>query len=108
MGARAEVAIAPSYDPLINHDAAVDLVRRNAAELLGEGAVQVVPQPSLGVEDFAFYLSRVPGAFYSLGARNPAAEIVHPLHHELFDVDEECLAVGAALQALNALAALER
>jgi metal-dependent amidase/aminoacylase/carboxypeptidase family protein len=106
-GARAEVEIAPSYDPLVNDDAMVELVRRAASRLLGPENVVVVPRPSLGVEDFAFYLGRVPGAFYSLGVRNEAAGIVHPIHHELFDADEESLAIGAALQALNALAALD-
>jgi amidohydrolase len=107
LGAQAEVAIEPSYDPLVNDDAMVDLVRASAARLLGEENVVVVPKPSLGAEDFAFYLARVPGAFYSLGVRNAAAGIVHPIHHELFDVDESCLALGAALQTLNALAALQ-
>ena len=63
----------------------------------------------MGVEDFGFYLSHVPGAFYSLGVRNEAAGIVHPVHHELFDVDERAMAYGAALQVrnvLNAFAAL--
>ena len=65
-----------------------------------------MPRPSLGVEDFAFYVSRVPGAFYSLGVRNEAAGIIHPVHNELFDADEESLAIGAALQTLNALSIL--
>jgi len=105
-GARAEVAIRPSFDPLINHDPMVDVVRRNADRLLGEVNVEVVPRPSLGVEDFAFYVTHVPGAFYSLGVRNEAEGIVNPVHHELFDVDERCLAIGAALQTLNALSVL--
>jgi len=106
LGTRAEVRIEPSYDPLINHDAMVDLVRAQAERLLGEPAVDVIPKPTLGVEDFAFYLSRVPGAFWSLGVRNEAAGIVHPVHSELFDADESAMAIGAALQALNALTAL--
>jgi amidohydrolase len=107
LGARAEVSIAPSYDPLINHDATVELVRRNAEILVGGGAVHEIAHPSLGVEDFGFYLTRVPGAFYSLGVRNRDAGIDHPIHHERFDVDEGCLAVGAALQTLNALSVLD-
>ena len=106
LGARAEIEITPSYDPLINHGDMVDLVRRNAEGLLGKDNVAEIPRPSLGVEDFGFYLQRVPGAFYSLGVRNHAAGIVHPIHHERFDVDEDCLAIGAALQTLNALAVL--
>jgi amidohydrolase len=106
LGARAEVTIRPSYDPVINHDAMVDVVRRNAENLLGGEHLTTIPHASLGVEDFGFYLQRIPGAFYSLGVRNQAAGIVHPIHHELFDVDERCLAIGAALQALNALSIL--
>lgn len=102
-GAQAEVTIEPSYDPLVNHDGAVDEVRAAAADLLGPEAVQVVPRPNLGVEDFGFYLSHVPGAFSSLGVRNEERGIVHPVHHELFDADERALAVGAALQVRCAL-----
>jgi amidohydrolase len=109
LGARAEVVIEPSYDPLVNSDPMVDVVRQSAEELLGAERIVFVQRPNMGVEDFGFYLSHVPGAFYSLGVRNEAAGIVHPVHHELFDVDESCLALGAALQArnvVNAFAAL--
>jgi metal-dependent amidase/aminoacylase/carboxypeptidase family protein len=107
LGARAEVVIDPSYDPLVNDDPTVDVVRGTATRLLGEDGVFIVPRANMGVEDFAFYLSKAPGAFYSLGVRNEERGIVHPVHNELFDVDERCLAIGAALQVLNALAVLE-
>ena len=103
LGARAEVAIRPSYEPLVNDDAMVDLVRRSAAELVGEENITVYDRPNMGVEDFAFYLAKVPGAFFSLGVRNEAEGITHPIHHELFDVDESAMALGAAIQTLNAL-----
>jgi metal-dependent amidase/aminoacylase/carboxypeptidase family protein len=102
------VAIDPSFDPVINDDAMVDLVRRSAERLVGEERVTIFDRPNMGVEDFGFYLTHVPGAFYSLGVRNEARGIVHPVHNDRFDVDEECLAYGAALQALNALAVLAR
>ncbi len=105
-GAQAEVTIRPSYDPLINHDPMVEVVRANAARLLGESSIHLIERPSLGVEDFAFYVTQVPGAFYSLGVRNEAEGKTSPVHHELFDVDERCLAVGAALQVMNALSIL--
>jgi amidohydrolase len=107
LGGRAEVAVEPGYDPLVNHDAMVEVVRRNAAALAGADGVVVIDRANMGVEDFAYYLRRVPGAFFSLGVRNEAMGIVHPIHQELFDVDERCLAYGVAIQALNALAVLE-
>jgi amidohydrolase len=106
VGGSATVEIRPSYDPLVNHDSRVAVVQANAERLLGRDNVTQVPRPSLGVEDFAFYVTHVPGAFYSLGVRNEAAGIVHPVHNELFDVDERSLPIGAALQALNALTIL--
>jgi amidohydrolase len=104
MGARAEVMITPSYDPVVNDEAMVEIVRENARQLLGDSAVVVFPKPNMGVEDFGFYLSEVPGVFYSLGVRNEEAGIVHPVHTGLFDLDENAMAIGVALQVLNALA----
>lgn len=106
LGARAEVNIEASYDPVVNTDAEVDIVRANATAMFGESGVVVVPRPSMGVEDFGFYLTKVPGAFFALGVRDEARGIVHPVHNELFDVDERCLAVGAAMQVANALTVL--
>jgi amidohydrolase len=107
LGARAEVVIDPSYDPVINDNAMVDVVRDCAVRLVGEESIEFFERPNMGVEDFGFYLTHVPGAFYSLGVRNEAAGIVHPVHNDRFDADEECLVYGATLQALNALAILE-
>ena len=107
MGARAEVKIDPSFDPVINDNPMVDVVRGCAERLVGGEQVVYFERPNMGVEDFGFYLTHVPGAFYSLGVRNEARGIVAPVHNDRFDVDEECLAYGAALQAMNALAILE-
>lgn len=89
------------------NDASVDLVRANIVRLVGEERLVIRPHPNMGVEDFAYYVSRVPGAFFSLGVRNEQAGIVYPVHNELFDADEDCLPLGAAVQALNALSVLE-
>ncbi len=106
LGARADFRVEPSYPPLVNDDAMVDLVRENGVRLVGEDNVLLSPKPNMGVEDFAYYLRRVPGAFFSLGVRNQARGIVHSVHHELFDVDESCMTHGVAMQVLNALSAL--
>lgn len=106
LGGRAELVVDPGYDPLINDQGMVEVVSANAEVMLGDDTVTVYPQANMGVEDFAYYLSHAPGAFYSLGVRNEARGIVHPVHNERFDADEDALAVGAALQALNALTVL--
>ncbi len=106
LGGEARIEIESGYDALINYDKAVDLVRRNAERLVGEDKVYLRPRPNMGVEDFAYYLSHAPGAFFSLGVRNEERGIVHSVHQPGFDVDEECLAYGAALQVLNTLTVL--
>jgi amidohydrolase len=106
VGAEAQVQIEPSYDPIINDDALLEVVRRSSLQLLGSDGVVVFPRPNMGVEDFGFYLARTPGAYYSLGVRNEARGIVHQVHHGLFDIDEEAMAYGAALQVCNAMEVL--
>jgi amidohydrolase len=102
MGARAEVTISPSYDPVVNDESMVEVVRENSWRLLGDDSVVIFPKPNLGVEDFGYYLSEVPGVFYSMGVRNEDSGIVHPVHTGLFDIDESSMAIGVALQILNA------
>ena len=107
MGARAEVTIKPSYEPVVNDDSIVEIIRENSSKLLGDNAVVIFPKPNMGVEDFGYYLSEVPGAFYSMGVRNEAAGITYPVHHGRFDIDESSMAIGVALQVLNALTVLK-
>ncbi len=106
LGGRAELRVEPSYPPLVNDDAMVEVVRDSARRLVGEDNVLFSPKPQMGVEDFSYYLEQVPGAFYSLGVRNRKRGIVHSVHHELFDVDESSMAYGVALQVMNALTVL--
>ena len=52
-------------------------------------------EPSLGGEDFSFYLEHVPGTYVRLGVTSPdATEPPAPLHTSLFDIDERCIEVG--------------
>ena len=51
--------------------------------------------PSMGAEDFSFYLQQLPGCYARFGARIREKEYI-PLHSPDFDFDERALAVGAA------------
>lgn len=53
---------------------------------------------SMGAEDFAYYLQRVPGAFLALGIRNEEKGIIYPPHHPKFNVDEDVLYLGTAME----------
>lgn len=89
----------PVYPPLINCDDHVNYVLANAKKFGYELVDKKVP--SLGLEDFAYYLQLVPGAFYNIGSciegdyRNA--------HSSTFDFDERALLVGALVQIENCL-----
>lgn len=91
------------YIALINDDNMVDIVKKSGKKWLGEDKVHHIPFPSLGVEDFSFFAEAVPAAFYRLGCRNEAKGIVYGAHTGRFDIDEDCLPLGTALQVQNVL-----
>lgn len=102
-GATAVLSIKPGASILKNDPLMIDLVRRNGERLLGKGAVVLETKPSMGVEDFACYLEKVPGAIYSLGTRGAGSNTAFPVHTNRFDIDEKAMATGVALQVMNVL-----
>lgn len=106
MGAKGELVREEGYAALINNDDMVEVVANNGKKLLGEDNVIFIQQPSLGVEDFAYFLEKAPGAYFRLGCRNEEKGIIHDGHHCLFDIDEDCLAIGVAMQVENVLSIL--
>ncbi|WP_187119810.1 hypothetical protein [Numidum massiliense] len=52
----------------------------------------------MGGRGFFLFCRGVPSAFYRLGCRNEAKGIVYGRHRGRFDIDEDCLPLGAALQ----------
>ncbi|MGA7216626.1 MAG: hypothetical protein WBX20_20670, partial [Terrimicrobiaceae bacterium] len=55
-------------------------------------------RPSMGAEDFADYLSSVPGCMIRLGVKRRGKKVT-PLHTSTFDIDESALQIGARLLA---------
>jgi hippurate hydrolase len=87
-----------SYPVTINDEGAARHALGVIRELFGEENTLELPNPSMGGEDFAFFLERMPGAFIWLGV----GEEVSGLHTPTFAFDEEILPQGSAL--LTALA----
>jgi amidohydrolase len=67
-GGSAEVEFYPGYDALINDDQKVDYVKSIAINSLGSDNVVEIKHPSMGVEDFTYYLKKTPGAFFFVGS----------------------------------------
>lgn len=107
-GATGKVAYRDSYTALINHDEYIDIVKENGKELLGDSGIYVKTLANMGVEDFAYFVEKVPGAFFNLGVGNKKKGITAPLHNDKFDIDEDSLKIGVALQIFNILSAYDK
>jgi hippurate hydrolase len=90
-----------SYPVTVNDEAAADLALGVAGDLFGGESVLELPNPSMGAEDFAYFLESVPGAFIWLGV----GEGVSSLHTPQFAFDEKILPRGSALLTALALSA---
>ena len=87
-------SIAP---PVRNDPALTRLLEEVAVAQLGRDQVLLLDHPSLGAEDFAHYLSHLPGCMFRLGVAGPQG--CAPLHHGGFDPNEACLPLAVELLA---------
>ena len=103
MGGEGILDSVPGYCALINENSMVEFVKNNGIDILGEDGVLEKQLPNMGVEDFSYYLENVKGAFFYLGVKNSEKGIIAPAHNEYFDIDEEALHLGVAIQILNVI-----
>jgi len=97
-GGTAEVEWADFTSPLINDATAAAEAQKTAAALFGAEHVITSRLPSLGGDDFAEYILRVPGVYAYIGSANPAKpDTCVAQHNSHFDIDEDALTVAAAL-----------
>ncbi|GAP95519.1 N-acyl-L-amino acid amidohydrolase [Leptolyngbya sp. NIES-2104] len=78
-----------------------NLLETSAREVWGNDSVQIIPEPSLGAEDFSCYLQHAPGSMFRLGV-GFADRKNYPLHHPLFEVDETAIVTGVVTMACAA------
>lgn len=82
------------YPAVINHPDETALLVKSAKQVVGpEQTINI--EPSMGGEDFAYYLQKVPGTFFFTGAGNAEKGITYPHHHGKFDVDEQAMLIAA-------------
>jgi amidohydrolase len=100
-GARCQVNYDPGTPGVQNDLALSQLLQTAAEEAWGSDRVQVLPEPSLGSEDFSLYLEHAPGAMFRLGVGYKDT-INYPLHHPQFAVDESAIVTGVVTLAHSA------
>ena len=88
--------------PLINNEELSRLMRDVAADLIGADNVRQGVR-TMGGEDMAFFLEKVPGCFAFVGSAPRTGGRASPHHSPTFDIDEESLVIAAELLTQTAI-----
>jgi amidohydrolase len=104
-GGQANVHYHRLSGPLVNDERLSALMRDAAADVVGAGNVRQGVR-TMGGEDMAYFLEKVPGCFAFVGSA-PRSGRSSPHHSPTFDIDEESLVVGSELLTRTALRYLE-
>ena len=99
MGADFELKFSKGYPPTINDDDISEVLRRCAAEVVGQAKV-VEPARTMGGEDMSYFLQRAKGCFFALGA---GREGYAPVHNPKFMFNEDILSLGVETHCRVAL-----
>jgi len=83
-------------DPTLTH-----ILEQASREAWGSDRVEIIPEPSLGAEDFSMYLQHAPGCMFRLGVGH-SDKPNYPLHHPRFEIDEAAIATGVVTLAYAA------
>ncbi len=94
MGVQSELEWLEACPATLNDPAMATLARKAAMEALGIESIRE-RVPSMGGEDFAYFLEQVPGAYFWLGLGMDRGG----LHNPRFDFNDEALAAGIAVFA---------
>ena len=96
------------YPPLINDDGVTASVEATLGRLFGAENVVRRTEPSMGGEDFAYFLQKVPGTFINIGSSNEAKGLTAPGHKSTFNIDEAALAITTEAMVAAAIDLLKR
>jgi amidohydrolase len=90
MGASYTLRYDSPYIPTINDEAMVALGKKIALRVVGAGNWFDLTSPSMGAEDFSYYIRKFPGAMFRLGMGEKSAS----LHNSHFDFNDRAMAPG--------------
>jgi len=102
-----------NYPPTINHDAETAFARQVMADVVGADNVQEF-EPTMGAEDFSFFLQAKPGCYFVIGNGEGEHRIgghgLGPcmLHNPSYDFNDDLIPLGATLWVRMAEAWLSR
>lgn len=100
-GAKCQVDYRRGVPSVLNDKTLTQIIESATREAWGDESVQILPEPSLGAEDFSVYLDNVPGCMFRLGVGHNN-QTNYPLHHPKFEVDEDAILTGVVTMAYAA------
>ncbi len=107
-GANYELEIENGAPSVTNDEHMIEVIAEVTEELYGDHSIYEIPKPSMGGEDFAYYLRHVPGAMFRLGTAGPGPRARHFLHSAKFNIDERAIAIGSRVLARSALTLMQQ
>ena len=100
-GAGCEFTFTRNYPPTVNHAHETSFVRELLGELVGAGNVKEF-EPTMGAEDFSYFLQQIPGCYFVIGngdgAHRSAGHGAGPcmLHNASYDFNDELIPLGGS------------
>jgi amidohydrolase len=101
-GATCEFELTRMYPPTVNHERETEFVRKVLADLVGPHNVQEF-EPTMGAEDFSFFLLEKPGCYFLIGngVGEHRAEGHGPgncsLHSPSYDFNDALIPLGGSM-----------
>ncbi len=100
-GAKCQVDYRRGVPSVHNDENLTQIIESATREAWGDQSVQILPEPSLGAEDFSVYLDGIPGCMFRLGVGHQD-KTNYPLHHPKFAIDEDAILTGVVVMAYAA------
>lgn len=91
-----------NYPPTINHPAETEFVRQTLSAMVGPEMVQEF-EPTMGAEDFSFFLQEKPGCYFLIGNGDGSHRIgghgMGPctLHNPSYDFNDDLIPLGGSM-----------
>ncbi|MBC7543191.1 MAG: amidohydrolase [Candidatus Sericytochromatia bacterium] len=104
-GAKFELEYERTYPAVINDAAMTALMQKAIVRVIGSENL-ITDERSMGGEDMAYFLEKVPGCYFFVGSENPAIGCAEPHHSPYFDFDEAAMGIGVDILVEASLAFL--
>ena len=97
-----EFSFKRNYPPTINHDAESGFARQQLTEMVGAANVHDF-EPTMGAEDFSFFLQKIPGCYFLIGngdgTHREGGHGMGPcmLHNPSYDFNDELIPLGGSM-----------